>query len=80
MYKPNLKFMEGFYKTQMMMFEESDAFVVLPGGVGTLDHLVDGIREGGASAVLAASIFHFGEYGIRQAKEAMQAAGVEVRL
>ncbi|MBI5781434.1 MAG: imidazole glycerol phosphate synthase subunit HisF [Rhodocyclales bacterium] len=54
--------------------------VIASGGVGTLQHLVEGVTEGHADAVLAASIFHFGEYGIRQAKEAMQAAGVEVRL
>lgn len=54
--------------------------VIASGGVGTLDHLVDGIREGGASAVLAASIFHFGTYTIRQAKEHMLASGIPVRL
>jgi cyclase len=54
--------------------------VVASGGVGTLDHLVDGVREGRASAVLAASIFHFGTFTIRQAKEHMAAAGVPVRL
>jgi cyclase len=54
--------------------------VIASGGVGTLQHLVEGVTQGHADAVLAASIFHFGEYGIRQAKEAMQAAGVEVRL
>jgi len=54
--------------------------VVASGGVGTLDHLVDGVRAGGASAVLAASIFHFGTFTIRQAKEHMAAAGIPVRL
>ncbi|MFG1480870.1 imidazole glycerol phosphate synthase subunit HisF [Xanthobacter sp. V4C-4] len=54
--------------------------VIASGGVGTLDHLVDGIREGGASAVLAASIFHFGTFTIRQAKEHLAAAGLPVRL
>ena len=54
--------------------------VIASGGVGTLDHLVDGIRLGHASAVLAASIFHFGEYSIRAAKEHMAAAGVPMRL
>ena len=54
--------------------------VIASGGVGNLQHLVDGIKEGGASAVLAASIFHFGEYTIQQAKEAMQTSGIEVRL
>ncbi len=54
--------------------------VIASGGVGTLAHLIDGVREGHASAVLAASIFHFGEYTIGQAKQAMHAAGVPVRL
>ncbi|MEX1154621.1 imidazole glycerol phosphate synthase subunit HisF [Parvibaculum sp.] len=54
--------------------------VIASGGVGTLDHLVEGIRDGHASAVLAASIFHFGEYTIGEAKAHMAAAGVPVRL
>jgi cyclase len=54
--------------------------VVASGGVGTLDHLVAGVRDGHASAVLAASIFHFGEFTIRQAKEHMANAGLAVRL
>jgi imidazole glycerol-phosphate synthase subunit HisF len=54
--------------------------VVASGGVGTLDHLVDGVRLGGASAVLAASIFHFGTYTIKEAKQHMQAAGIAMRL
>ena len=53
--------------------------VIASGGGGTLDHLVDGAVEGGADAVLAASIFHFGEHSIRQAKEHMAARGVTVR-
>jgi len=53
--------------------------VIASGGVGNLDHLVDGIREGHASAVLAASIFHFGEYTIADAKAHMAAAGLPVR-
>ncbi len=53
--------------------------VIASGGVGCLDHLVDGVRIGGASAVLAASIFHFGEYSIREAKRHMEAAGIPVR-
>jgi cyclase len=57
-----------------------DVPVIASGGVGNLDHLVAGVVEGGADAVLAASIFHFGEYSIHQAKEHMAAAGVEVRL
>ena len=54
--------------------------VIASGGVGNLDHLVEGIVQGGADAVLAASIFHFGEYSIEQAKRHLQAAGIEVRL
>jgi cyclase len=54
--------------------------VIASGGVGTLDHLVDGVKQGHASAVLAASIFHFGTYTIQQAKRHMAAAGVPVRL
>ena len=53
--------------------------VIASGGVGTLDHLVEGVTEGRASAVLAASIFHFGTYSIAQAKAHMRAAGVPVR-
>ena len=53
--------------------------VIASGGVGTLDHLVDGVRTGHAAAVLAASIFHFGTYSIGQAKAHMQAAGIAVR-
>ncbi len=53
--------------------------VIASGGVGTLDHLVEGVTEGGASAVLAASIFHFGTYTIGQAKAYMKDAGVPVR-
>lgn len=54
--------------------------VIASGGVGDLDHLVEGVIEGHASAVLAASIFHFGTYTIREAKEHMAAAGIPVRL
>jgi cyclase len=54
--------------------------VIASGGVGTLDHLVDGVRGGHASAVLAASIFHFGTYTIGEAKRHMAAAGLSVRL
>lgn len=53
--------------------------VVASGGVGNLDHLVEGVTEGHASAVLAASIFHFGEYSIAEAKAHMAAAGIPVR-
>jgi cyclase len=54
--------------------------LIASGGVGNLDHLVAGIRDGHATAVLAASIFHFGEYTIQQAKEHMRAHGVNVRM
>ncbi|MEO1455913.1 MAG: imidazole glycerol phosphate synthase subunit HisF [Pseudomonadota bacterium] len=54
--------------------------VIASGGVGTLDHLVEGVTEGRASAVLAASIFHFGDYTIREAKEHMVAAGIPMRM
>lgn len=53
--------------------------VIASGGVGSLDHLVDGIKLGGAEAVLAASIFHFSEFSIQQAREAMRLAGIPVR-
>ena len=54
--------------------------VIASGGVGTLQHMVEGIRDGHANAVLAASIFHFGTYTIREAKEALAAAGLAVRM
>ena len=54
--------------------------VIASGGVGNLDHLVEGVTEGHASAVLAASIFHFGDYTIQEAKEHMAAAGIPMRL
>ena len=54
--------------------------VIASGGAGNLDHMVEGIRDGHASAVLAASIFHFGEYSVRQAKEHMAKAGLPMRL
>jgi cyclase len=54
--------------------------VIASGGVGTLDHLVEGVRQGHASAVLAASIFHYGEHSIGEAKRHMAAAGLPVRL
>jgi cyclase len=56
-----------------------DIPVIASGGVGSLRDLVDGITVGGADAVLAASIFHYGEFTIGQAKAAMRAAGIEVR-
>jgi cyclase len=54
--------------------------VIASGGVGTLEHLVEGVTKGGASAVLAASIFHFGEYTIAEAKAHMAAAGLDMRI
>ncbi|MDO6682861.1 MULTISPECIES: imidazole glycerol phosphate synthase subunit HisF [unclassified Oceanobacter] len=54
--------------------------VIASGGVGNLDHLVEGVTQGRADAVLAASIFHFGEYTVQQAKQHMAAAGIEMRL
>ena len=54
--------------------------VIASGGVGNLQHLVDGVIQGGADAVLAASIFHFGEYSIAEAKDYMARAGIEMRL
>jgi cyclase len=54
--------------------------VIASGGVGTLDHLVEGIRDGHATAVLAASIFHFGEFSVREAKQYMAARGLPMRL
>ncbi|MEM9878995.1 MAG: imidazole glycerol phosphate synthase subunit HisF [Pseudomonadota bacterium] len=57
-----------------------DVPVIASGGVGTLDHLVEGVRDGQADAVLAASIFHFGTFGISEAKAHMHSAGLAVRL
>ncbi len=57
-----------------------DIPVIASGGVGNLDHLVEGVTKGGASAVLAASIFHFGDYTIREAKEHMASAGIPMRI
>jgi imidazole glycerol-phosphate synthase subunit HisF len=57
-----------------------DVPVIASGGAGTLDHLVDAVGEGGADAVLCASIFHYGQYTVREAKERMRAAGIPVRL
>jgi len=54
--------------------------VIASGGVGSLEHLVEGVIEGHADAVLAASVFHFGEFTVRQAKEHMRSRGIEVRL
>jgi cyclase len=54
--------------------------VIASGGVGALEHMAEGVLEGGADAVLAASVFHFGDFSVRQAKEHMRARGIEVRL
>jgi imidazole glycerol-phosphate synthase subunit HisF len=54
--------------------------VIASGGVGSLEHLAEGVREGHADAVLAASVFHFGEFSVRQAKEHLRSRGIEVRL
>jgi cyclase len=60
--------------------EAVDVPVIASGGVGKLDHLAEGVLEGEADAVLAASIFHFGEYSIAEAKQHMERRGIEVRL
>ena len=57
-----------------------DVPVIASGGAGTLEHLVEAVRDGGADAVLCASIFHYGTYSVREAKERMRAAGIPVRL
>jgi len=57
-----------------------DVPVIASGGAGTLDHLVDAIEQGGADAVLCASIFHYGHHTVREAKERMREAGIPVRL
>jgi len=54
--------------------------VIASGGVGNLEHLVEGVKDGGANAVLAASIFHFGKYKIKEARKAMTEAGLNTRL
>ncbi len=71
---------EGFDNVLTRAISDSVSVpVIASGGVGTLDHLVDGVVEGGADAVLAASIFHFGEHTVAEAKHVMSAAGVTVR-
>jgi cyclase len=54
--------------------------VIASGGVGTIEHFAEGILAGGASAVLAASVFHFGDLTVRQVKQHMRSRGIEVRL
>ena len=71
---------EGFDNKLVFRVSSSiDIPVIASGGVGNLQHLIDGIREGRAEAVLAASIFHFSEFTIQEAKEAMKASGIVVR-
>ncbi len=71
----------GFDLELTRAFSEAlDIPVIASGGVGNLQHMADGIIEGRADAVLAASIFHYGEYTVRQAKEYMARCGIEVRL
>lgn len=71
---------EGFdLKLTRAISDRVSVPVIASGGVGTLDHLVEGVAEGGASAVLAASIFHFGTYSIAEAKAHMASKGVAVR-
>ena len=60
--------------------EAVDVPVIASGGAGSLDHLVQAIQQGGADAVLCASIFHYGQHSVREAKEHMRAAGIPVRL
>ena len=69
----------ALFERKQTMFDLSDGFLALPGGVGTLDHLYEGISEGHASAVLAASIFHFGTYTIAEAKQHLLRRGALVR-
>jgi len=57
-----------------------DVPLIASGGVGNLSHLSEGVIDGGADAVLAASIFHFGEFTVEEAKKAMRENGIEVRL
>ena len=54
--------------------------VIASGGVGNLDHLADGVQQGGADAVLAASIFHYGEHTVGEAKRLMAVRGIPVRI
>ena len=72
---------DGFELTITREITDSvDIPVIASGGVGTLQHLADGVTQGGADAVLAASIFHFGEYTVREAKQYMASEGIPMRL
>jgi cyclase len=71
---------DGFELTVTRQISEAvDIPLIASGGVGSLEHLADGITKGGADAVLAASIFHFGEFTIPEAKDYLAARGIEVR-
>jgi cyclase len=72
---------QGFDLELTRAFSDAlDVPIIASGGVGNLDHLVEGVQAGRADAVLAASIFHYGEYTVRQAKQHMAAVGIEVRI
>ena len=72
---------KGFDNNLMKSISDAvDIPIIASGGAGSLRHLVDGIKEGEADAVLAASIFHYGEYSIKEAKKYMQEHGIEMRL
>jgi cyclase len=71
----------GFDLELTRVFSDSlDIPIIASGGVGELEHFVEGVQSGHADALLAASVFHYGEYTVRQAKERMAAAGIEVRI
>jgi len=71
----------GFDNNLMKLISDSvDIPIIASGGAGNLKHLVDGVKEGEADAVLAASIFHYGEYSIQEAKKYMQEYGIEMRI
>ena len=74
--------MDGFSAIGALRRREEtvDIPVIASGGAGTLDHLVDAVEQGGADAVLCASIFHYGHHTVREAKERMRDAGIPVRL
>jgi cyclase len=72
---------KGFDNVLMKLISDVvEVPIIASGGVGTLQHLVDGVNDGGADAVLAASIFHYGEFTIQEAKRYMMDNNVEVRL
>lgn len=72
---------EGFDNELMHAITQAVSVpVIASGGVGTLDHLADGVEQGGADAVLAASIFHFGEHTVAEAKQCLHSRGIEVRF